>query len=192
MPKRVLIFDADGVLIEPWGFAKALETQHGIQRAQTREFFLGPFQQALVGNASLAQILPDYLTQWGWKHSLDEFVQLWLQSEDLPHIPLLARVTQLREQGEICCVASNQEPVRARYIEQQMTFSEKFDALFFSCDLGTLKPQHNFYRAVQKALGVEAEQIHFWDDSPQHVEGAIEAGWNAHLYQDQESVDAVI
>lgn len=191
MQQNVLIFDADGVLIEPWGFANTLDSQFGITRLQTREFFRDPFQSCLLGRASLTQVLPDYLDQWGWSSSPDAFVQLWLESENLPNLELLTLVEQLRETGNLCCVASNQEPVRARYIAQQMGFAERFDALFFSCDLGAIKPQLEFYRSIEQLLGVASDQVHFWDDSPQHVEGAGRAGWNAYLYENLLSVECV-
>ncbi len=46
--------------------------------------------------------------------------------------------------------------------------------------------------AIQSDLGVEASQISFWDDSPQHVDGALRAGWKAYLYEGNESITGVL
>ena len=44
---QVLVFDADGVLIKPWGFSKALAAQHKITPDMTKPFFTGVFQRCL-------------------------------------------------------------------------------------------------------------------------------------------------
>lgn len=49
------VFDADGVVINPWGFANALSAEYGISLDDTRAFFAGPFQQCLTGDAMLLE-----------------------------------------------------------------------------------------------------------------------------------------
>jgi putative hydrolase of the HAD superfamily len=73
-----------------------------------------------------------------------------------------------------------------------MGFDQAFDRLYFSCDLGRMKPSADYYLAIQNDLGVEADQILFWDDSPEHVAGATQAGWNAHHYDGVQSIAQVL
>jgi putative hydrolase of the HAD superfamily len=180
---RAIVFDVDGVLIRPWGFADLLRERHGISRATTEEFFRGPFVTCLVGRANLEDTLPPYLARWGWPGSTHEFIRLWLESDDTPSADALAAVARFRRPGDIVCVASNQERLRARCIESDMGFAARFDKLFFSCDLGVMKPDEAFYAAVQSELHLAPQQIHFWDDSPRHMQAARDAGWNARVYQ---------
>ena len=95
----------------------------------------------------------------------------------------------LREAGFVCCLASNQEPHRAKYMSEVMGFSAYFDHLFFSGVLGMKKPDVRFYEAIEAALGLSGEQIAFWDDSPRHVDAAKERGWHAELYTNYEDFE---
>lgn len=190
--ERVLLFDADGVVIEPWGFARALEAQYGLAPAATRPFFTGPFQACLLGQSTLEVVLPSFLESWGWPDTVEAFIQLWLVSENQPRVELLDLIASYRAEGIFCCLASNQEPVRAAYIKSAMGFDQAFDKLYFSCDLGRMKPALDYYLSIQNDLGVEGNQILFWDDSPEHVAGATQAGWNAHLYDGVQSIDRAL
>jgi putative hydrolase of the HAD superfamily len=185
---RALVFDADGVLIEPWGFADALENLHGISRDSTADFFAGPFQTCLAGGASLANVLLPYLSRWGWRESTDSFIALWLKADDRPVVDVFKAIEAVRRPGDICCVASNQERVRAAYIANEMGFASRFDRLYFSCALGAIKPKHAFYQKVQDDLGIASEHILFWDDSHQNVDAAAAFGWNAYVYESPRSI----
>ncbi len=176
---HAIIFDADGVVIEPWGFANVLEADYGISRDATHAFFRGPFQACLVGEADLRVCLEGVLGEWGWRGTVDELIEVWMQADDLPVQPVLDHVAAIRRSGRLCCLASNQEFTRARYITHRMGFADYFDHLFFSCDLGAMKPELAYYRQIEQAIGVEPAHILFLDDSPGHVQGAIDAGWQA-------------
>ena len=189
--QRVFVFDADGVVIEPWGFANRLSDDFGITRDRTIDFFKGPFQQCLIGDAELRPHLVEFLDKWGWKGTVDELIELWMEADDLPCKSALAKVAELRELGHLCCVASNQERTRAEYIAQKMGFEELFDYLFFSCDLGVMKPQEAFYSSIEAAINVSSSRIVFLDDTIGHVEGAKKAGWNAIHYTSIEDLARV-
>lgn len=190
--RRVHIFDADGVVIRSWGFADVLEERYGITRHQTRSFFKGPFRECLIGRASLRGALVPFLTEWGWPESVDEFVHLWMTSDDQPVDDLLAVVRDLREAGETCCLASNQEAVRADYLRHEMGFAKQFDALFFSCDLGLAKPDPEFFRTVNARLSSPDMAVFFWDDDLRNVQAAVEVGWQATVYETVESVTGLV
>jgi FMN phosphatase YigB (HAD superfamily) len=102
MAISAVIFDADGVVIFPWRFARYLEQEFNITREMTRGFFRG--------------------------------------------------------------------------------LSEIFDRLFFSHRLGCQKPDHDFYRLIEEALGLEGPEILFWDDAAVNVRAARERVWNAEVY----------
>lgn len=187
-PTRILIFDADGVLIEPGGFAHLLRDSHGISSEETREFFTGPFQECLLGTRELIDALPPYLERWGWAGSVREFIDLWMCADDRPSEPALATLSEIRTNNDVLCLASNQERNRANYIDTQMGFGRLFDRLYFSCHLGAAKPMPEFYHSIQKDLDTSATEIHFWDDSAEHVDAAKEIGWNAYLYTGPDSI----
>ena len=178
------------MLIEPWGFANALEREYGIVPATTQAFFRGPFADCIVGRTALEDIIAPYLEVWGWPHSVGDLIRFWLESENQPRSDLLKAIAELRSSGAVCALASNQEANRARYIEQEM-FPGCFDRFYFSCDLGSAKPDAAYFDAISSDLDVRAANIHFWDDTEGHVDGATRCGWNAYHFTGTESLAVI-
>lgn len=189
---RAFVFDADGVVIESRGFANRLDREYDISTEVTRPFFTGPFQSCLEGKTDLRESLKPFLEQWGWPLSVGDFVDQWMEYDDQPRQDILRIVEGFRNRGIPCYLASNQEPTRAEYIRNVMGFQDYFDELFFSCDLGVLKPNHAFFSSVQGRISMEPRSIWFWDDALRYVRGARAAGWNAVLYESVESITNVI
>lgn len=182
MTVRALVFDVDGVLVEPWGFANYLKREYPDIHAQTVELFRGVFADCLVGKADLRAELPPLLAKWGWPHSLDEFLRIWFEAEREVDARLLAAVEVARSAGIRCYVATNQERHRVAYMREQMNFATLFDGIFASAHLGVKKPEAAFFAAVTQSLGVPAGQVAFWDDTQANVDAAQAHGWRAELY----------
>lgn len=179
---RTIVFDLDGVVVFPWGFANYLEREHGIMRAQTADFFAGPFNDCIKGQADVKFILPPYLERWKWPGTLDEFVEKWLVTEDLPDERLLAEIARLRKAGLRCALGTNQEHNRARYIRKDMGFENYFDELFFSCEIGYMKPELEYFYHAARVLNNDPAQILFIDNEDKYVNASRQAGWQARLY----------
>lgn len=182
MAIQAVIFDADGVVVFPWRFARYLEQEHNITPEMTRGFFRGVFGDCLVGKVDLEEVLPPFLSSWGWPQSMDDFVKAWLEVENAVDERVVEVIRVLRRSGLTCCLATNQEENRAQYMRWEMGFSEIFDQLFFSHRLECQKPDHRFYRLIEGELGLAGPELLFWDDAVVHVEAARERGWNAELY----------
>jgi putative hydrolase of the HAD superfamily len=179
---EAVLFDADGVLIFKLRFARLLSSEYGITREMTRPFFRGPFEACMVGAADLEDVLPPHLAAWGWRGTLDEFVSLWLETEDAVDERVVAVVRALRESGLTCCLATTQECHRAAYMRDEMGFGDLFDHLFFSCETGCTKPNPGFYAAVEETLGLEGQRLLFFDDDAVNVAAARARGWRAEVY----------
>lgn len=187
MPTKAVILDADGVLIYPWRFAEYLQREHGITREMTREFFRGVFTQCSIGQADLMEVLPSFLPKWGWQGSLEQFVQVWFQTDGVVDERLVATVQSLRQAGVTCCLASTQEKHRAKHMTEAMGFGRIFDRLFFSCSIGCSKPDPGFYEHVERCLGLAGSDLLFWDDAEANVQAASQRGWQAELYTTYEA-----
>ncbi len=179
---KAVLFDADGVVIDPWRFARYLERVHAITPETTGDFFHGIFNDCLVGRADLREVLPPFLDRWGWKGTLNEFIVTWFETENAADSRLVDVIDSLRQSGVLCCLASSQERYRAEYMATIMGFARIFDRLFFSYRLGCQKPDRAFYTGVECALGLAGPDILFWDDSARNVDAARRCGWNAEVY----------
>jgi putative hydrolase of the HAD superfamily len=180
---KAICFDTDGVVVNPqMQFSKLLKEKYGISPQMTQGFFRGVFNDCLVGKADLRDVLPPFLGEWGWKGSVDEFIDTWLLADHVLDARIIAAIQNLRHDGMICCLATSQERNRAEYMKTRMELQGVFDHLFFSCEIGWQKPQRAYYQHVEKALKVEKASILFWDDYRLNVEAALEIGWNAELY----------
>jgi putative hydrolase of the HAD superfamily len=185
MTIKAICFDADGVVINPQKqFSRRLEKEHGISPSMTQKFFCGVFNDCLVGKANLKEVLPTFVKEWGWKGSADEFINTWLLTDHVVDDRIINAIQTLRRNGIICCLATSQEHNRAEYMKCKMGFQDMFDHLFFSCEMGCQKPDHAYYRHIEKILNLEKGSILFWDDASLNVKAARECGWNAEIYND--------
>ncbi len=185
---RLAIFDADGVVTSSKKFAEDLERDFGITPESLEPFFQGPFQEVLIGKADLKEALEPYLKEWGWKKSVDEFVEYWFRSEDIVNTVVTDVISRLRASGIKCYLATNQEKYRLAYMRDVMGFKRVFNGLFSSADLGCKKPEPQFFDRLLKRIDPKREiprrEILFWDDSEANVAAAKELGIQAYRYVD--------
>jgi putative hydrolase of the HAD superfamily len=185
MPIRALVFDADGVVVQPpFRFMAYLERAHSLTPEHTRPFFHGSFRDCLVGRADLQLALLPFLADWGWSHDVDAFLQVWFDEENTVEPGLMATIDELRRRGLRCALATNQERHRLAYMRTRMGFATYFDAVFGSAEVGSVKLEPAFYCHVEQALGLTGAELLFWDDSAANVAQARASGWHAELYQD--------
>lgn len=59
-----------------------------------------------------------------------------------------------------------------------------FSAIYLSHEIGKRKPHPETFIWVCEQMGFEPADVLFIDDSPQHIEGATQAGLQVHYYQD--------
>ena len=77
--KKLVILDADGVLINGERFSAVMARELNTNEEREKEFFMGPFQDCLVGKADLRESLLPYLKDFGWDGTVDEFSWLLVQ-----------------------------------------------------------------------------------------------------------------
>jgi putative hydrolase of the HAD superfamily len=180
---KVVLFDADGVLINGEMFSLILERDYGIPTEKTTPFYTGPFQECLTGKVDLKKVIIPYLKEWGWENSVDEFLSSWFKAEHTVDEEIIEYIQGLRSNGIKCYVATNQEKYRAEYMLEQMGFKDKFDKIYASAHLGHQKPDLKFYESVLKDISrANKDEVLFWDDSPAKVDGAIKFGIHGEVY----------
>lgn len=97
---------------------------------------------------------------------------------------------QLRRDGYKTALLSNTEAAAMEFfLELQY---DEFDAAIFSCAEGTFKPERQIYETAATRLGVPTSRCVFIDDKQIFVDGAVEAGMKAVLYEDLDQIKRAI
>lgn len=180
---RALLFDGDGVVLTGGPFTHALERERGIDVAALQPFFRNEFTACLEGSARIEDVIAPYLAACGWRDGVEAYLRCWFEAERAVDTDLLQLIDHFRSIGVRCYLASNQERRRAAYIAEQMNLEDRFDGLFFSCNLGVRKPAAAFFDAIAGALApMPRDAILLWDDALTNVEAARAAGLQAELH----------
>ena len=130
MTIKAILFDADGVIILPNRFAVYLEHELHLTRIATQDFFSGAFSECLVGRADLKQTITPFLQRWGWTASVDKFLERWFDEENVVDQRMIQVIAELRHQGFVCGLATNQEKYRLEYIK--FTWASRLCSMLFS------------------------------------------------------------
>ncbi len=184
---RHALVDADGVLQDlPGGWVAALVPFLG-ERAE--EFLLESVtaeQPCLVGEGDFLSLLRGQVDRWGLVlDPVDLYRAVWHRIE--VHADTLALVQQLRSAGIGVHLASTQEAGRAAVMRQ--LYDGAVDSAYFSCDLGVVKPDPEFFRRILTDLGAAPDEVFFVDDTPANVEGGRTAGLRALHWRHEDGLD---
>lgn len=182
--ETILIFDLDGVVFERSCFASRLWEEFKISKQMTAPFFQEPFKQCQLGRGNLKAEAAKFLQQWSWHDPVDAFLEFWFQCDSVPKLEVVGAVARLRSKGFKCCLASNQERYRAEFLSSHPAISGRFDAVFYSYEIGLRKPSMEFFQEIEIRLGVDPARLLYWDDDPENVSSARGRGWSAELFSD--------
>lgn len=184
------LFDADGVLQRSagsWADGLGALLPAGADAAAFLQDFLSVERTFLDRTGDLAAAIAPVLERWGSQHSpsaaLDVICRIDVDAA------VLELVDELRADGHTCSLASNQNPVRAAHMSTDLRYAERFDRLYYSCDLGVAKPAPGFFRAVLDDLSTAAEQVVFIDDKQENSDAASAIGMHGVCYEMSAGVD---
>ena len=117
----------------------------------------------------------------------------WFQNDVKFDVELILLIRHYRRLGIRVGLASQQEKYRMNYLLNTARLADEFDCFYFSCELGFLKSDSNFYYSISK---LEQEVIYFLDDTSSVVDLANDCGWTAFLYHDnlvlKEQIDRIL
>ncbi len=67
-----------------------------------------------------------------------------------------------------------------------------FEKVYYSCRMNMRKPDREIFDFVLQENTLNASETIFIDDSPQHIEGALKTGINAHLLSKEKDIKSLI
>lgn len=190
---KIMIFDADGMVVQGDMFTVPLQRDFGISPDALQPFFSGPFQECLIGKADLKETILPYIHKIEWTKSVDDFLTYWFNAENNVDQRIITDIKNLQERGIKCYLATNQEKYRAQYMLQQMGFRDVFTKVYVSCNIGHRKPSKEFFTYILNDLGnPPLNSIFFWDDTSENVATAKGLGIQAQNYYGYDSFNKKI
>lgn len=176
-----VLFDADGVLQStPHGW---LEDLSAMAPEDPDAFLTAVFTAEgppSVGETSFADALVPVLERYHATVGVETVLEVWSRLDIDP--AMMSAVAELRRDGVICALATNQHDVRTALMRRRPEYADAFDAQFYSCELGVAKPSARYFTRIVDTLGVEPAQTLFLDDRADNVAGARQAGLRAEVF----------
>ena len=176
----MLLFDLGGVLMDFAGFEEMRELLPGsptrtevrdrwihssaVQRFERGEITPQHFADGVIEELKIDLTPPDFLLR---------FVE-WAREPTPEAISLLMR---LRGDFRLAALSNANElhtPLHRR------RFEHAIDALYFSDEIGAVKPDRAIFEHVIDDLGVPPDRIAFFDDTPVNIEVARKTGIRAY------------
>lgn len=183
---KAILFDLDGLVIIGNGklFSQRISEEMNIPYEQVSEFFTGDFRECSFGRADLKEKIAPYLEKWGYKGTVENFLNYWFSGECNTDKEVLKLVGDLRLKGIKCYIATRQEKYRKEYLLNVVGLKDDFDGIFCTCDIGFDKWEQGYWDYVFKELNSTADEIMFFCDSQKNVDNAEKLGIQAYFYSD--------
>lgn len=175
----LLLFDIDGVLNQSDYFTIQYQQDFGVGVDLFDPFFRVELPDLLRGKVKIEDVLPRYFETWNWKGTTEEFLNYWFQNDVKICLELIAKIDELKSNNIKLGIASQQEFRRKDYLLNKTILKDKFDHNYFSCDLGFLKNEPEFYK---KIINENQGEVYFWDDSIENFNLANQQGIKAFHY----------
>lgn len=179
-----VLFDADGVLqrgptgwISHW--ASLIDSPDRLDDF-VQDIFAAEYPH-LSGEPGFEAAIQAVLDKWHSDRPLEDAMRLWFMIE--PDEDNLSLVRAVRQQGVSVGLATNQHLPRYQYMMSNFGYAEMFDHLFVSCKMGVAKPSLAYFEDIVDQLGCEPGELLFFDDNPDNVAAACEAGLAAETFR---------
>ncbi|CCH70075.1 putative hydrolase [Phycicoccus elongatus Lp2] len=189
-PVRAILWDADGVLQHPpsgWNWRAELERVGG------------PGFSDIVFEAELPSLrgeepMRDALARLLFEHphtplEADDLIGLWEMTDVDPSA--MALVDELRRRGMACHLATNQQDHRRAWMRDVLGYDRHFDRVYYSCEMGVVKPDRRFFEIILDDLGLAPDQVGLIDDNAQNVASAQALGIRALRHSPAEGVNGL-
>ncbi len=183
---KIIVFDADEVVVKrKVYFNFRLERDYGIPVEKTAPFFQNEYKSCAVGKADLKEELEKHIDAWGWKGTVEELLEFWFESERELDEELIKEIKSLRAKGHVCCLATNNEIYRTKYLIQDVGLGGYFDYVFSSAEIGHLKSENEFWKYVMQKMNIsKPDKITVWDSDQKIADKTNELGMKGFRYKD--------
>ena len=105
-------------------------------------------------------------------------------------VPLIA---SLAISGTRIGILSNTCPAHWEFVVSRYSFlTDMFSQTILSYEVGAMKPNSSIYETAAEQAGVKTKSVFFVDDRLDNVQGAIAAGFDAHVFESVTQVQQLL
>jgi len=187
---KVLLFDLGGVLVDWAGIGEVAKLTGGrMDIDAARRYWLGStwVRGFETGKCSSADFCAGVVTDLGLPIAAEDFLRRFVSWDRGPLPGALELLDALRSRFTLACM-SNNNPLHWERLKQPDIFGARFDHIFISYETGFMKPDSAAYEHVLASLECRPEEVLFFDDSPECVEGARAIGIRGYVVQGVQGV----
>lgn len=175
---KAIIFDCFGVLTtDQWKeFCSTLPNDEVVKKAKDLNHL---YDNSAMG---LEDFVANIHKVTGRDRQLIEGI--FMNRDSVKNEALLEYIRQLKSKNYKLGILSN---VATNWVREYFLTSEEqqlFDAMVFSFELGTGKPEPEIYKTILQKLSVKPQESVFIDDNERYCAAAEELGMKAILYED--------
>ena len=176
---RVVLFDLDGVIRHfDAGNTAMIEHRHGLAP--------GDIERIAFARPLIDEVTTGRITRAEWVRRIGVQVgtaaaEEWSAQPATIDDDVLGLIDDIRDAGVRTAVLTNgTDTIPAELAAHGLT--SRFDAVFNSAEIGHAKPDTRAFRHVLDALGVDAAEVFFTDDSASKLVGAQHLSMHTHHY----------
>jgi len=178
----VLLFDLGGVLVDGAGLrelARMLPRPIAAEDLR-RKWVTSPAVELFeTGRCSSREFASAFIAEWGLTIAPDEFLARFAAWVGAPYPQTAELLSALRRRHVLACL-SNTNATHWEELCRMDGLTPVLERPFASHRLGLMKPSPEVFARVALKLGCEPQEIVFFDDGPENVDGAAKAGLSAH------------
>ncbi|MEO9821886.1 MAG: HAD-IA family hydrolase [Paracoccaceae bacterium] len=149
-------------------------------------FGSGLMKDVVRGRKNLSDVVDTWLASQADAPTPDRFLDYWFEQDARPD-PEVIGWMQAHTGRRV--IGTNNEALRAHYIETSMGFAERVDHVFASGRLGVAKPDPGFWSAVERWAKLRPDQILLVDDNAPNIAACQKRGWQGFHFTDDTRAD---
>jgi putative hydrolase of the HAD superfamily len=185
--QRIVLFDADGVVVERKPLFPSLNRDYGITKERLDKFFDGPYAECMKGKQDLKVAAKTLLDEIGWRGTVDDFLRYWFTRHTIQNNEMIDYIDKIRLNGTKCYLATNNDWHRTQYLDKEIGLGNHLEGIFSSCYIGAVKPENAFYEfchaVLHKEYKIKRKDVLFIDDLQENIEAAQVFGFEARLFK---------
>ena len=186
MKIKIVLFDAAGVLF-PLNkvVGEDLAAKFHLSEEQLQPMWKGFYPEYSVGKLTTAEFLDLFATTFSLSRNevtKEVFTKSFLKA--LAPMPGMEDILiRLSKTGATLAMLSDTTEMFAE-ARRKSLFSQYFDHVFLSFEIGYRKPDQRAFQAVTKFYKVHPKEIFFIDDNKDNVSAALQYGMQATIFTD--------